>query len=116
MIKWTSIRPLDHFSRNLTQKSYYLEKTKSNDRFRFCPNVTFEDDEFKDNKALNDQGKDEGTKKMEDYLKKKWKTNQSTKIILIGCDTIVNSPSVILLFLFMRLSNKYQLNVSLKPH
>ena len=25
---------------------------------------------------------------------KKWKTNQSTKINLIGCDTIVNSPSV----------------------
>ena len=24
---------------------------------------------------------------------KKWKTNQSTKINLIGCDTIVNSPS-----------------------
>ena len=33
--------------------------------------------------------------KMEDNLKKnqKWKTNQSTKINLIGCDTIVNSPS-----------------------
>ena len=27
----------------------------------FCQNVTFADDEFKDNKALNDQGKDEGT-------------------------------------------------------
>ena len=26
----------------------------------------------------------------------KWKTNQSTKINLIGCDTIVNSPSFIL--------------------
>jgi hypothetical protein len=25
------------------------------------PNVTFEDDEFKDNKASNDQGKEEGT-------------------------------------------------------
>ena len=25
--------------------------------------------------------------------KRKWKTNQSTKINLIGCDTIVNSPS-----------------------
>jgi hypothetical protein len=41
--------------------------------------------------------------KMEDDLKKrkkgrrhkqKWKTNQSTKINLIGCDTIVNSPSL----------------------
>ena len=30
---------------------------------------------------------------MEDVLKKKWKTNQSPKINLIGCDTIVNSPS-----------------------
>ena len=38
-------------------------------------------------------------KKMEDDLKKrikKWKTNQSTKINLIGCDTIVNSPSTTL--------------------
>ena len=33
-------------------------------------------------------------KKMENDLKKKWKTNQSTKINLIGCDTIVNSPSM----------------------
>ena len=41
--------------------------------------------------------------KMEDDLEKyengrrpqkiKWKMNQSTKINLIGCDTIVNSPS-----------------------
>ena len=31
---------------------------------------------------------------MEDDLKKiKLKTNQSTKINLIGCDTILNSPS-----------------------
>ena len=28
--------------------------------------------------------------------KQKWKTNQSTKINLIGCDTIVNSPSYML--------------------
>jgi hypothetical protein len=28
---------------------------------RILPNVTLEDNEFKDNKALNDQGKDEGT-------------------------------------------------------
>ena len=27
----------------------------------FCPNIAFEDNKFKDNKALNDQGKDEGT-------------------------------------------------------
>jgi hypothetical protein len=32
------------------------------------------------------------SKKMEDHLK--WKTNQSTKINLIGCDTFVNSPSL----------------------
>ena len=31
---------------------------------------------------------------------KKWKTNQSTKINLIGCDTIVNSPSVTKLSLY----------------
>ena len=46
------------------------------------------------------------SKKMEDDLKKnkngrrpqkiKWKTNQTTKINLIGCDTIVNSPSLFL--------------------
>ena len=28
--------------------------------------------------------------------KQKWKTDQSTKINLIGCDTIVNSPSLTL--------------------
>jgi hypothetical protein len=37
------------------------EKTKLIDRSGFSPNVTSEDNEFKDNKALNDQGKDEGT-------------------------------------------------------
>ena len=26
----------------------------------------------------------------------KWKTNQSTNINLIGCDTIVNSPSLVI--------------------
>jgi hypothetical protein len=35
--------------------------------------------------------------KIEDDLKKKWKTNQPTKINLIGCDTIENSPSLTLL-------------------
>ena len=39
-------------------------------------------------------------KKMEDNLKKKWKTNESTKINLIGCDTIVNSPSLTFIWLF----------------
>ena len=34
---------------------------KSSDWSGFCPNVTFQDNEFNDNKALNDQGKDEGT-------------------------------------------------------
>ena len=36
-------------------------------------------------------------KKWKTTLKKKWKTNQSTKINLIGCDTIVNSPSWIII-------------------
>ena len=36
-------------------------------------------------------------RKKEDNLKKEWKMNQSTKINLIGCDTIVNSPSYYLL-------------------
>ena len=45
-----------NFSRNLKIKIILSgEKTKLNDGFRCCPNVTFEDDEFKeDNKALND--------------------------------------------------------------
>jgi hypothetical protein len=43
---------------------------------------------------------------MEDDLKKtkkrrqpqkQWNTDQSTKINLIGCDTIVNSPSLVLI-------------------
>ena len=34
---------------------------------------------------------------MEDDLKKKSKMNQLTKLNLIGCDTIVNSPSLFLL-------------------
>jgi hypothetical protein len=34
-----------------------------------------------------------------DDLKQKWKMNQSTKIKLIGCDTIVNSPSFLLLMI-----------------
>ena len=47
------------FTENL---SVWREKTTPNDGFGFCPNVTFEDDEFKeDNKALNDQGEGEGT-------------------------------------------------------
>jgi hypothetical protein len=60
-IKWISIRPLENFLMNLTTTTYYQVKTKSNDGCGFCPNVTFEDNEFKDNKAWNDQGKDEGT-------------------------------------------------------
>jgi hypothetical protein len=40
----------------------WREKTKLNEGFGFCPNVTFEDDEFKEeNKMLNDQGEGEGT-------------------------------------------------------
>ena len=39
-------------------------------------------------------------KQMEDDLKIIWKTNPSTKISLIGCDTIVNSPSAMHCVLF----------------
>jgi hypothetical protein len=36
------------------------KKTTPNDGSGFCPNLTFEDEEFKeDNKALNDQGESE---------------------------------------------------------
>ena len=37
---------------------------------------------------------EENQKKNGKQPKQKWKTNQSTKIDLIGCDTIVNSPSL----------------------
>jgi hypothetical protein len=53
---------------NLTRKKFKItssvkKKPKSIDGSGFCPNVSFEDNEFKENKALNDQGKvkDEGT-------------------------------------------------------
>jgi hypothetical protein len=42
---------------------------------------------------LQENGRQPKQTKMEDDLKKKLKTNQSTKINLIGCDTIVTSPS-----------------------
>ena len=34
-------------------------------------------------------------KKRRKKKKKKWNTNQSTEINLVGCDTIVNSPSFV---------------------
>ena len=59
---------------------------------------------MEDDLKKNKKWKTTSEKKMEDDLKKikkingkppkqKWKTNQSTKINLIGCDSIVNSPS-----------------------
>jgi hypothetical protein len=43
------------------------KKIIPNDGSRFCPNVTFEDEEFKqDNKALNDQG--EGERELMPFL------------------------------------------------
>ena len=42
-------------------KLHHQGKNEVNRRVRICQNLTFEDNEFKDNKALNDQGKDEGT-------------------------------------------------------
>jgi hypothetical protein len=41
---------------NLTQKKFKIISSGKKVCSGFCPNVTFED-----NKALNDQGKDEGT-------------------------------------------------------
>ena len=53
---------------------------------------------------MNSKRMEDDLKKNEDHQKKirrrpkqKWKTKQSTKINLIGCDTIVNSPSLRLL-------------------
>ena len=46
-----------NFKTKKIQKQIVWKRTILN---RFCPNLTFEDDEFKeDNKALNDQGKGE---------------------------------------------------------
>jgi hypothetical protein len=42
------------------QNQMVWKKTTRNDGYEFCPNVIFEDDEFKkDNKALHDQGEGE---------------------------------------------------------
>ena len=49
--------------------------------------------------------------KMEDDLKKKWKTNQSTKINLIGCVTIVNSPSIYCNPFFESICNCFNLSI-----
>jgi hypothetical protein len=58
--------------------------------------TSMEDDLKNKNGRLPQQKEEDDLKKMEENLKKrKWKTNQSTKINLIGCDTIVNSPSSI---------------------
>ena len=46
-----------------------------------------EDDQKKEEKK-----EDNKKKNKKRQPKKKWKTNHSTKINLIGCDTIVNSP------------------------
>ena len=54
-------------------------------------------------------------KKMEDDLKKKWKMNQSTKINLIGCDTILNSPSKHLFSLLIIHQFDATLNVIIIP-
>ena len=54
---------------------------------------------------VSDQAKIMSNRPMEDSLKKIWKTNQSTKINLIGCDTIVYSPSIIC-FLLISLSEE----------
>jgi hypothetical protein len=51
----------NEFNTKKNQNYIIREKTKSIDGSGFCQNVTFEDNEFKDNKALNDQCKDEGT-------------------------------------------------------
>ena len=50
-----------------------------------------EDDQKKTKKRRQKNKKQKNGKRPE----QKWKTNQSTKINLIGCDTIVNSPSYV---------------------
>ena len=61
-----------------------------------------EDDLKKNEKKMEDDLKKQKQKRRQKNKKnkngklpkQKWKTNQSTKINLIGCDTIVNSPSL----------------------
>ena len=82
----------DHLIAKTQIQNYIIrEKTKSIDGGRFCPNVTFEDNEFKDNKALNDQGKDKGTIKFNFYsiLKQSYWAYLTTKTSKTnGSDTI----------------------------
>ena len=52
-----------------------------------------EDDLRKKKRKKNEDNQKKNVKRP----KQKWQTNQSTKINLIGCDTIVNSPSYFLL-------------------
>ena len=49
------------WTKSILAKSYWQGKHEVNRQVRICQNLTFEDNEFKDNKALNDQGKDEET-------------------------------------------------------
>jgi hypothetical protein len=47
---------------NFSQNHIVWKNLKPNDGFGFCPNVAFEDGEFKEaNKAVNDQGEGAGT-------------------------------------------------------
>ena len=54
------------------------------------------EDDLKKNRRRpkKEKKKDDNQKKNGKRPKTKWKTNQSTKIILIGCDIIVNLPSI----------------------
>ena len=45
---------------------------------------------------------------------KKWKTNQSTKINLNGCDTIVNSPSLHIFIKCMHIAHQLYFNLSVQ--
>ena len=47
-----------------------------------------------DDLKMKKRKKIDNQKKNGKRIKQKWKSNQSTKINLIGCDTIVNSPSL----------------------
>ena len=53
-----------------------------------------EDDLKKNENGRQPQKKKKKKRKNGRRPQKKWRTNQSTKINLIGCDTIVNSPSL----------------------
>jgi ribosomal protein L22 len=78
-----------------------LKKMKMEDDLNFCLKNQNDDPKKMDLKKYNKmEEKPHITKNGRQPKKIEWKMNQSTKINLIGCDAIVNSPSLVFLSVF----------------